>query len=64
MPIFEYKCKACGHVAEVLVRSGNSGRPPCPKCGSHDTEKLFSAFGLGRSASSGASCSAGSSRFR
>ncbi len=67
MPVFEYRCRDCGHVTEVLERSGDRGRPPCSKCGSQDTEKLFSAFGLGRSAASGtspASCSAGSSRFK
>lgn len=67
MPIFEYKCNACGHVAEVLERPGRKAKHPCPKCGSTRTEKLFSAFGLGRSASGGtssASCSTGASPFK
>ena len=30
MPIYEYKCKACGQTSEVLVQSFFS--PPAPKC--------------------------------
>ena len=43
MPIFEYKCTKCGHVTEVLARSG-AAKPKCAKCGSGATEKLLSSF--------------------
>jgi putative FmdB family regulatory protein len=34
MPIYEYKCPACGHVSEVLVQSFFNPRDPdCPECG-------------------------------
>lgn len=41
MPIFEYKCKSCSTVVEVIQRSG--GRPPrkCAKC-SGRMEKMIS----------------------
>ena len=40
MPIFEYKCNACGHEFEALVRSGDV--PACEKCTGTDLEKRFS----------------------
>lgn len=55
MPIFEYKCRECGHVTEVLERPGSRANHKCQKCGSAETEKLLSAFGVGKSISSSAS---------
>ncbi len=40
MPIYDYKCTACGHVFEELVKLGES--PDCPACHSSDLEKLRS----------------------
>ena len=40
MPIFEYKCSACGHDFELLVLA--SDRPACPECESEDLEKQLS----------------------
>jgi putative FmdB family regulatory protein len=60
MPIFEYRCKKCGHVTEVLERPGGGSRHECEKCGSAQMEKLLSAFGVGRgSSSSSGSCPTG-----
>lgn len=42
MPIFEYRCKKCNEVFEVLVRS--SQKPECPNCKSKRLEKLISTF--------------------
>ena len=44
MPIYEYQCRACQHVFEALVRTGDS--PVCPACSSADLEKLLSSFGV------------------
>ena len=52
MPIFEYKCKKCGHVTEVLERPSNKASHKCEECGSAKVEKLLSAFGVGKGASS------------
>lgn len=41
MPIYEYRCGACGERVEVLVRSSLT-TPQCPACGSPLTDKLFS----------------------
>jgi len=40
MPIYDFKCRVCGHVFEELVRLGQT--PPCPSCGGADLDKLVS----------------------
>ena len=40
MPIYEYKCRSCGHSFEELVFG--DPLPECPKCHSEETEKLIS----------------------
>jgi putative FmdB family regulatory protein len=42
MPIFEYRCRTCGHAFEELVARADT-KVPCPKCDAA-TEKLFSSF--------------------
>jgi len=62
MPIFEYKCKACGHRMERLQKGGSSKAPSCEKCGNKDVQKLFSTFSTGQSDSNtggGGSCPTG-----
>ena len=46
MPIYEYKCRSCGQVSEVLVHGSDAGNSVCPGCGSHDLERLLSAPSL------------------
>jgi putative FmdB family regulatory protein len=47
MPIYEYQCKDCGEEFEKFVRSMNSQEEIiCPKCGSSETKKAFSVFGV------------------
>ena len=61
MPIFEYRCEACGHVSEFLEKAGSRGPHACEKCGSKDTKKVFSTFAAksGGSSSSGSICPTG-----
>lgn len=68
MPLYEYRCKACGEVFEKMVRWSEADRSPvCPNCQSQDTQKKMSqiaAFGSstnGSSAATGSSSAAGSS---
>jgi len=42
MPIYDYRCRECGRVSEVFLRSSKS-EVRCPHCGSGDAEKLVSA---------------------
>lgn len=44
MPIYEYKCNACGKDFETLVMG--STKPECPSCDSQDLSRLMSACGF------------------
>ncbi|HXX38440.1 MAG TPA: zinc ribbon domain-containing protein [bacterium] len=63
MPIFEFRCQACGESFEELVGvvAGN-GETVCPHCGSADVRKKISVpapAGSGRSSSMGSGCAPG-----
>ena len=48
MPLFEYECRVCEGRFEKLTRSINAepGEVECPGCGSEDTYKVISLFGM------------------
>ncbi|NLM36703.1 MAG: zinc ribbon domain-containing protein [Firmicutes bacterium] len=55
MPIYEFRCAECAHQFEELCKSATE-KVPCPKCGSQQTNRLFSPFavsGGGRTSSAG-----------
>jgi putative FmdB family regulatory protein len=59
MPIYEYKCRKCGHTFDVLFRSRDEKvAVACPECKSTRTQKLMSAFAgkIGNTSTGGASC--------
>ncbi len=59
MPIYEFKCRACGVTFEAIRPLGDAGTDlECPECGTAAPEKQLSVF----AASTGASGSAASSR--
>ena len=62
MPIYEFRCKKCGHVFEEFVFSSKKDYNDitCPTCGEKKSEKLMSAFCSTSSTSSGFGASAGS----
>jgi putative FmdB family regulatory protein len=43
MPIYEYECKACGHVFDVLQKMSDSPLTDCPDCNEPELKKLLSA---------------------
>jgi len=43
MPIYEYQCKACGHVCDVLQKMSDDPLTYCPECGAPELRKLLSA---------------------
>jgi len=43
MPIYEYTCKSCGHVFDVLQKMGDAPLVDCPQCGKPRLQKLLSA---------------------
>ncbi len=46
MPIYEYKCEACGHHLEALQKLNEAPLTQCPECGKHSLHKLISAAGF------------------
>jgi len=46
MPIYEYRCSACGFQKEFLRRISDAPLTDCPKCGKRGFKKLVSAAGF------------------
>jgi putative FmdB family regulatory protein len=46
MPIYEYRCSACGHEKEVLARMSDKPLVKCPQCGKRAFRKQVSAAGF------------------
>jgi putative FmdB family regulatory protein len=50
MPIYDYRCNACGHRFDVFYKSIQSAAqaalPLCPACQSADTLRVVSSFAL------------------
>lgn len=46
MPIYEYRCQACGHEMEKLQKLSDSPLVDCPACGKAALVKLVSAAGF------------------
>jgi putative FmdB family regulatory protein len=49
MPLFDFRCRACGHQFETLVRSQDVTAPQCPTCHSIDLERLLPTFAVSSS---------------
>ncbi len=43
MPIYEYRCEACGHELEAMQKFSDAILTDCPSCGKPDLKKLVSA---------------------
>lgn len=57
MPLYEYKCSACGHQFEVLVLK--TGQPvACPSCAGDGVERVLSMFAVSSASSRQASTAA------
>jgi putative FmdB family regulatory protein len=46
MPIYEYRCEACGHQEEFLQKVSEPPLTECPVCRKHALTKLLSAAGF------------------
>ncbi|MFP4336208.1 MAG: FmdB family zinc ribbon protein, partial [Wenzhouxiangella sp.] len=46
MPIYEYRCQACGHELEKLQKLSDAPLTDCPACGQPALTKLISAAGF------------------
>jgi putative FmdB family regulatory protein len=43
MPLYEYRCEACGHQFEIIQKFSDEPIAVCPKCGSGPVAKLLSS---------------------
>jgi putative FmdB family regulatory protein len=56
MPIYTYKCKDCGEEFDLLVGvTSDSEKLICKECGSENLKRIYSAFEVGKNASSNSS---------
>jgi putative FmdB family regulatory protein len=55
MPIFEYRCEACGHKFEAILFGAQM--PECPQCHTEKLEKQLSVFAVSKPSSSAAPAS-------
>ena len=46
MPIYEYRCEACGHEMDALQKISDDPLVACPECGKPALKKLISAAGF------------------
>ncbi len=46
MPIYEYRCAACGHQQEFLQKVSDAPMSVCPKCGKPALGKMVTAAGF------------------
>jgi len=46
MPIYEYRCSACGHELEALQKFSDAPLSTCPSCKANALVKLMSAAGF------------------
>ena len=46
MPIYEYRCKNCGHELEALQKISDDELTQCPGCEQPELQKLMSAAGF------------------
>jgi len=44
VPLYDFRCRACGHEFEALVRPGHP--PVCSACQSQDLERKLSTFAM------------------
>ena len=46
MPIYEYRCNACGHELEAMQKMSDAPLTDCPACGESSLKKMISAAGF------------------
>jgi putative FmdB family regulatory protein len=46
MPIYAYKCAACGHAKDVLQKISDAPLTTCPSCGAEQFAKQLTAAGF------------------
>jgi putative FmdB family regulatory protein len=58
MPLYDFRCRACGREFEGLVRAADPAPPECPGCHGRDLEQLLSTFAVSSAEKTQASATA------
>jgi putative FmdB family regulatory protein len=45
MPVYEYRCRECGHLVEEIQPMGSGPPGPCPACGG-ELRRAYSRVGV------------------
>ena len=56
MPIYDYKCVACGHRFELLQSISHRGETACPRCGGQVTRVYEGKWSGCKSTGGGCGC--------
>ena len=60
MPIYDYKCRACGQRFELFTSIGRRDEAKCPKCGGEVSRVYEGKWSMGiKAGASGTGCSCG-----
>jgi putative FmdB family regulatory protein len=65
MPIYEFRCSACGHIQEMIVTgSSDSVEMKCKECDGEEMERVLSrvSYSMGSSGASSNSCASATTR--
>ena len=46
MPVYEYRCRACGHLFEEVQPMGGPPPDACPDCGGTDLKRVYGRVGV------------------
>jgi len=64
VPIYEFRCRECREVFELLRPVGDTGKGlTCPACESASVEKIFSVFSASSGGAGGGASSCGGGGF-
>lgn len=61
MPIFDFKCRECGHKFDLIISVENKDKAICPQCGAENPQQLLSVFSTPRAVNPAAGCNGCSS---
>ena len=61
MPIYDFKCAACGHKFEKLTTISRRDQVTCPKCGGPVGRVYEGKWSMGVKSSGGGGCTCGGS---